>query len=126
MIATTAAQVAAATGAVLAGDVPAAAVVTRVATDSREAAPGDLFVAIAGDHHDGHDHAGAALAAGAVAVLGQRPTGTPALLVADTVPALGRLATDVLSRLQASGRSRSSASRARRQDDAPRTCSARS
>jgi UDP-N-acetylmuramoyl-L-alanyl-D-glutamate--2,6-diaminopimelate ligase len=41
--------------------------------DSREATPGALFCCIPGDRTDGHDHAPAAVAAGAVALLVQRP-----------------------------------------------------
>ena len=47
--------------------------VTGVQTDSRKVGPGDLFVAIPGEHVDGHDYAVAALRQGAVLVLGQRP-----------------------------------------------------
>ena len=50
------------------------AVVTRVVTDSRLVGPGDLFVAIAGDHHDGHDHAAAAAAAGSRGRAGRPPS----------------------------------------------------
>ena len=38
--------------------------------DSRECVPGGLYVARRGEHADGHDFAAAAVAAGAVAVLG--------------------------------------------------------
>ena len=41
-----------------------------VTHDSRRVRPGWLFVAVPGEHHDGHDHAPAAVAAGAV---GARP-----------------------------------------------------
>ena len=37
---------------------------TRAIIDSRLAQPGDLFVALPGEHTDGHDHAAAAVAAG--------------------------------------------------------------
>ena len=46
-----------------------AAVFSRVTTDSRAVAPGDLFVALAGERFDGHDYVAAALAAGAAAAL---------------------------------------------------------
>ncbi|WP_134767564.1 UDP-N-acetylmuramoyl-tripeptide--D-alanyl-D-alanine ligase [Nocardioides sp. 1609] len=55
--------------------------------DSREAVPGGLFVAIAGEHVDGHRYA-----AGAHAVLGSRPTDAPTVVVDDVTVALGRLA----------------------------------
>lgn len=103
MIPTTLAQVAHATGAVVP---PAAAdaVVSRVTTDSREVAPGDLFVALVGERHDGHDHAAEAVARGAVAVLADRDlAGVPTVRVEDTVRALGRLAHDLLHRLQGDG-----------------------
>lgn len=41
----------------------------RAIIDSREARPGDLFVALAGERTDGHDHAAAAVAAGATGCL---------------------------------------------------------
>ncbi|MCQ8241252.1 UDP-N-acetylmuramoyl-tripeptide--D-alanyl-D-alanine ligase [Rhizosaccharibacter radicis] len=53
------------------GDRPSA--VTGVSIDTRTLQPGDLFVALRGDRSDGHAHAGAALAAGAAAVLAHDP-----------------------------------------------------
>jgi UDP-N-acetylmuramoyl-tripeptide--D-alanyl-D-alanine ligase len=68
--------------------------------DSRRAAPGGLFVAFPGARVDGHDFAVAAVAAGAVAVLGTRPLpGVPMVLVDDPLAAMGRLARAVLDRL---------------------------
>lgn len=64
--------------------------------DTRDPQPGGLFLAVPGEHVDGHDYAAAALAAGAVAVLGARPTGVPTVVVADPVAALGRLARHVV------------------------------
>jgi len=49
--------------------------------DSRNVTPGGLFLALPGARTDGHDHAAAAIAAGAVAVLAARPVGVPAVLV---------------------------------------------
>ncbi|MHC5111427.1 MAG: UDP-N-acetylmuramoyl-tripeptide--D-alanyl-D-alanine ligase [Planctomycetota bacterium] len=43
--------------------------IERVVTDSRQVAPGDLFVAIRGPNFDGHDFVAAACRAGAVACL---------------------------------------------------------
>ena len=40
-----------------------------VSIDSRSIAAGELFVAIAGPHHDGHDHLSGAIAAGAAGCL---------------------------------------------------------
>lgn len=45
--------------------------------DSREAGPGGMFVAITGEHADGHGYAADAVAAGAVCVLASRPVGVP-------------------------------------------------
>lgn len=78
MIEMTVTQVAAATGAELipAGpsDLPAPRpddiTVTSVEFDTRRLTPGALFVALVGEHVDGHDFAAAARSAGAVAVLG--------------------------------------------------------
>ena len=67
--------------------------------DSRVAELGGLFVAFAGENVDGHAYAAAALEAGAAAVLGTRPVGLPAVVVADPLDALGRLARHVLARL---------------------------
>jgi len=67
-----------------------------VCTDSRRAAPGSLFVALRGIHHDGHAFADAALRAGASAVLVEHvPAGVDpvrAMVVPDTLRALGDLA----------------------------------
>ena len=43
-----------------------------VSIDTRTLAPGDLFIAIKGDAHDGHDYTARALAAGASAALVSR------------------------------------------------------
>ncbi|MBL8698713.1 MAG: UDP-N-acetylmuramoylalanyl-D-glutamyl-2,6-diaminopimelate--D-alanyl-D-alanine ligase [Alphaproteobacteria bacterium] len=69
---------------------------TGVSIDSRTLQPGDLFVALRGDTHDGHDHVAAAVAAGASAVMVSRarqalPIGTAIHLVDDTLEALTRL-----------------------------------
>jgi UDP-N-acetylmuramoyl-tripeptide--D-alanyl-D-alanine ligase len=68
--------------------------INGISTDSRAVAPGDLFVAIAGDIHDGHDFVDAARAAGAAAFLAEagRTTVTPRIEVADTGEALLGLA----------------------------------
>jgi UDP-N-acetylmuramoyl-tripeptide--D-alanyl-D-alanine ligase len=70
-----------------------------VVVDSREVTPGALFVAVPGERVDGHDFAAAATAAGAKAVLATRPVGVPAVIVEDTVTALGELAGLVVRRL---------------------------
>ena len=60
------------TGGELHGCEPAVVVDGVVTTDSRECGPGSLYVARVGEFADGHD-CPAAVAAGAVAVLGSRP-----------------------------------------------------
>ena len=70
-----------------------------VVIDSRKAGPGALFAALPGARADGHDFAGAAMAAGAVAVLGTRPAGVPTLLTPDVPAALAALARAVVGAL---------------------------
>lgn len=70
--------------------------VTGVSIDSRTIAPGDLFIALEGPNHDGHDHVAGALAAGAAAALVHKhPAGlaadAPLVTVKDTMEALQRL-----------------------------------
>lgn len=98
MIELTLAEVAAITRGELHGD-PATVVSGPVVIDSRRAAPGGMFAALAGEHADGHDFAPAAVAAGAVAVLGTRPVQAPNVLVADVPAALAALARAVVDRL---------------------------
>ncbi|MGX1774606.1 UDP-N-acetylmuramoyl-tripeptide--D-alanyl-D-alanine ligase [Nocardia brasiliensis] len=61
---------------------PEVRVTGSVEFDSRRIGSGDLFLALPGEHVDGHDYAGAAIAAGATAVLAARPVGVPAIVVA--------------------------------------------
>lgn len=63
--------------------------------DSRAVEQGGLFVALAGEHVDGHAYAEGAVAAGAAGVLGSRPTEAPTVVVDDPAVALGRLARHV-------------------------------
>ncbi|MFE7837299.1 UDP-N-acetylmuramoyl-tripeptide--D-alanyl-D-alanine ligase [Streptomyces sp. NPDC057474] len=71
---------------------PHALVTAPAVFDSRDAAPGSLFIALAGQHTDGHAYAEAAVNKGAVAALVTRPVGAPAILVEDDVlAAFGRL-----------------------------------
>ncbi len=79
-----------------AGDTPVTAPATL---DSHDVQPGGLFAALPGEHVDGHDFAGKALAAGASAVLASRPVDDPCIVVDDVTAALARLATHVLGRL---------------------------
>jgi UDP-N-acetylmuramoyl-tripeptide--D-alanyl-D-alanine ligase len=65
----------------LTGDKPAHSVqpdtgsarIERAVVDSRLATPGSLFVALQGEHHDGHDFVVAAIESGAVAVIAEKP-----------------------------------------------------
>jgi UDP-N-acetylmuramoyl-L-alanyl-D-glutamate--2,6-diaminopimelate ligase len=69
--------------------------------DSRQAGPGDLFVAMVGLHNDGHDFAAAAAARGAaICVMKPVPVTatTPRIRVPDTRPALAELAATLLGR----------------------------
>jgi UDP-N-acetylmuramoyl-tripeptide--D-alanyl-D-alanine ligase len=86
---TTLAEIAEVTGGQLVG---ADASITAVTLDSREDRDGALFVAIAGEHVDGHDFAEAAEKTGAAGVLASRPVSARHVLVADTVVALGAIA----------------------------------
>lgn len=84
----TAAEIAAATGGVLSGPDVA---VTGLTYNSREIAPGDLFLALKGAR-DGHEFADAAFQSGAALALVERPVeGGPFVQVADTLAALEAL-----------------------------------
>jgi UDP-N-acetylmuramoyl-tripeptide--D-alanyl-D-alanine ligase len=99
VIALSLAEVAAATGGRLDFADPEAIVTGPAVVDSRAVVPGALFVAVAGERVDGHDFAAAAATAGAVGVLATRPVGVPAVVVPDTVAALGLLARRVVTDL---------------------------
>ena len=73
----------------------------KVEFDSRKVQPGDIFLAIKGERADGHDFADAALAAGAVAVLGTRQLAVPCIVVDDPVAAITALAASAARRLPA-------------------------
>ncbi|HEY1230653.1 MAG TPA: Mur ligase domain-containing protein, partial [Ramlibacter sp.] len=69
--------------------------ITRVHTDTRTLAAGDLFVALKGERFDANQFLGQAKAAGAVAALahgGLEAAGLAGLEVPDTLAALGALA----------------------------------
>ena len=68
--------------------------ITAIDLDSRAVRPGSLFCCIRGAHTDGHEHARAAVEAGAVAVLADHrlELGVPCLVVTDTRPAMALLA----------------------------------
>ncbi|WP_020016682.1 UDP-N-acetylmuramoyl-tripeptide--D-alanyl-D-alanine ligase [Promicromonospora sukumoe] len=103
MIELSAAQVAAATGGRLHAD-PDVTVTGAVIIDSRQAAPGALFVALPGERVDGHDFAARAVAAGATLVLAARELdGLPTVVVDDPQEALGELARYVLATVREGG-----------------------
>jgi len=93
----TSADIVAATGGRLAG---APFTATGVSIDTRTLEPGDLFVALA-DVRDGHEFAPAALERGAAGALVSREVGGAAVVVPDTLAALGRLG--VAARERAAG-----------------------
>ncbi len=68
--------------------------VRGVCIDSRKLVAGQLFVALAGARHDGHDHVAAAAGQGAAAALVARELDVdiPQVIVEDTERALGRMA----------------------------------
>jgi UDP-N-acetylmuramoyl-tripeptide--D-alanyl-D-alanine ligase len=76
---------------------PLSACVTGVSIDSRSLVAGDLFFAIKGDAHDGHDHVARAFEAGASAAIASRERAHglaafgPAFAVDDTLKAMERL-----------------------------------
>jgi UDP-N-acetylmuramoyl-tripeptide--D-alanyl-D-alanine ligase len=70
---------------------------TAVSTDTRSIAPGDLFIALRGEHFDGAQFVAQAAQAGAVAAIVKEGSvleevGCPVLFVPDTRLALGKLA----------------------------------
>ena len=70
------------------GDVPPVPV-TGWSVDTRTQNPGDLYFALRGPNHDGHDYAGAAVEKGAAGVVVERPAGLPGeLVVNDSLRAL--------------------------------------
>jgi UDP-N-acetylmuramoyl-tripeptide--D-alanyl-D-alanine ligase len=71
--------------------------VCGVSTDSRTIKPGEVFVALIGETHDGHDHVAAAAERGASGAIVSRrvDAGIPQVVVADTLHALGDLASAV-------------------------------
>ena len=84
------------------GATPRPVTVAGVSTDSRTAQSGELFFALRGPRHDGHDHVAGALARGAVAAVVSRSRGPELvragvdaarlILVEDPLAALARLA----------------------------------
>ena len=101
MIEMTLAQIAEVVGGAVVDPADAGVAVTGPAfLDSRAPEPGGLFLAIAGEHVDGHDFAAAAVGGGAAAVLGSRATTVPTVVVEDVEAAVQELARHVLRRLR--------------------------
>ncbi len=94
----TAQEIASATGGTASTDFQ----VSGVETDSRDVRPGDLFFALKGDAMDGHRFVDRAFAAGAAAVVVDRPVEQAHVLVEDTSRALEDLAK--AARARVSGR----------------------
>ncbi len=112
MIALTLAEIASAVGGVLqigsTDASPDTVIDGAVTTDSREIGPGDVFFAKRGEFDDGHRFAPAAAAQGAALLVVEHAleVEVPQIVVADTVEALGALATEVVARVRALGRLR--------------------
>lgn len=83
----TSGEIAAATG----GAASASFECGGVTFDSREVAPGDLFVAMPGTVHDGHTFVDRAFASGAAGAIVSQPVNGPHVLVEDTARALEAL-----------------------------------
>ncbi|GAA1771136.1 UDP-N-acetylmuramoyl-tripeptide--D-alanyl-D-alanine ligase [Agromyces humatus] len=110
MIDLTLAEVASATGGTLHLDgtdaSPQTVVSGTVTTDSREIGHGDVFFAKRGEFDDGHRFAPSAAEQGAALLVVEHPLdlAVPQIVVADTVDALGALATEVVRRVRSHGR----------------------
>jgi UDP-N-acetylmuramoyl-tripeptide--D-alanyl-D-alanine ligase len=78
--------------------------VRRVCTDSRSVEPGDLFIGLQGEQHDGDEYAAVALTGGAVAAVVRAeaaaalPPVAPRIVVDDGLHALQAVATEVRRR----------------------------
>ena len=69
-----------------------AGIATGYSVDSRSIAKGDLFIALRGPNHDGHDHVASALDRGAVAAIVEREMAGACIVVRDALAALQKLA----------------------------------
>jgi UDP-N-acetylmuramoyl-tripeptide--D-alanyl-D-alanine ligase len=99
------AELSAAFGAV--ASAPLSTTVSGVSIDSRTLEAGDLFFAIRGEAHDGHDHVARAFEAGASAAVASRERGAelatfgPVFLVEDPLKAIERLGAAARARSKA-------------------------
>jgi len=83
-------------------------IVSGVTTDSRKVVPGDLFIALIGENHDGHDYIDIAMEQGCAAVMVSRPVprlvapasqlSVACVQVPDTLKGLQDLARDYIAR----------------------------
>jgi UDP-N-acetylmuramoyl-tripeptide--D-alanyl-D-alanine ligase len=104
VIAVTVDEIATVLGAQISGPGDTTAVVTGLTADSRTVSAGALFVALRGEHSDGHAFVAAATAAGAAASLTRHPVeGALCLMVVDPLVALGRLSRYLIDRASAGG-----------------------
>lgn len=89
-------------------DTPETVVSGAVDTDSRNIAPGGIFVAKPGEATDGHLFVGRAAAAGAALAIVERVVDEPVsqIVVSDAVTALADLAREVVARVRAGGQLR--------------------
>lgn len=85
---------------------PGGRTVRRISKDTRTLVPGDLYLALRGDNHDGNAYTAAAIEKGAAAALlddpsvaAQLPDDFPAVVVPDTLLALQRFASAWRDRL---------------------------
>ncbi len=91
-------------GAELVGPGDSEALVTGITADSRAVEAGSLFVALPGEHSDGHRFVAGAVGQGAVAALTSRAVeGAPCIVVVDPLVALGRLARHLVELGRAAG-----------------------
>lgn len=91
MIHMTAAELVRVVGGELHGD-PSTMVTGPAIVDSRQVAAGCLFVAMVGEHVDGHDYVDAAVKSGAAVTLSQRPVSGTCIVVDEPMTALAQLA----------------------------------
>ena len=104
MIAVTVEEIATVLGAQMSGPGDRTAVLTALTADSRTVSSGALFVALRGDHADGHDFVMIATAAGAAASLTRHPVeGALCLVAVDPLVGLGRLSRYLVDRASAAG-----------------------
>ena len=75
--------------------------VNGVAFDSREIGQDDLFIALKGEHSDGHRHVDQAFSSGASGAIVSQPVDGPHILVPDTARALDALGTASRNRTDA-------------------------